>query len=101
MFFKELMDFHPSLETQELPNPRFRHLFRAVAFQRECFQGCARWLLPRGDDLGGKIVRDIEGHFHSLRITPAQNAIILSMPCSAISNGVGLWRGHGLWRGQA
>src|ERR1700684_4215322 len=88
MFLKELMNFHPSLETQELPNFRFRHLFRAVAFPRECFQGRARWLPPRRDDLGGKIVRGIEGNFHTLRITPVQNAIILSMPCIATSNGV-------------
>jgi hypothetical protein len=30
--------------------------------------------------MGGKIVRDLEGNFHPLRITPAQNAVILIMP---------------------
>ena len=68
MSLQKGMHFHPGLETQHLPQCRFRKEFRAVALQGQRFKGDSRWVFTLSSHLTGKLVRDIESNLHTVRI---------------------------------
>lgn len=69
VLFQKGVHFHPGLETQHLPQCRFRKEFCTVAFQGQRFKGYSRWVLTLRSHLTSKFVRDIQSNLHVPRIT--------------------------------
>jgi len=68
MLLEEGVDLEAAFEAEHAADFGFREALGAVAFEGESFEDEARKILPFSDDLLGKLVRDVDADFHSLRI---------------------------------
>ena len=68
MLLQKSVHFHPGLESQHLADGGLGQSFGAVTFQGQCLQRDSRRVTALGCDFPGKLVRDVEGDFHRLRI---------------------------------
>jgi hypothetical protein len=61
------MVVHPRPEAHKLPNLRCEHLFRAVPSSASAFHNVRDRSLPSEITWAGKLVPEVQGHFHLLR----------------------------------